>query len=84
MEFEYSEVSKRVQADLKAFVAEEIAPRNADWHRIAEGEGVFPPPFIEELKAKAKARVVWNLFPPGLEPHQPCTRLSHLDYAPCA
>jgi len=84
VEFDYSETSKRVQADLKAFIAEEIAPRDAEWHRIAEGQGIFPPPFIEELKAKAKARGLWNLFLPGLGPDQPGTRLSNLDYAPCA
>ncbi len=84
MEFDYSETSRRVQAELKAFIAEEIAPRDAEWHRIAEGQGIFPPPFIEELKAKAKARGLWNLFLPGLGSHQPGTRLSNLDYAPCA
>jgi acyl-CoA dehydrogenase len=84
MDFEFSESSLRIQADLKAFIAEEIAPMDAEWHRIAEGEGVFPPPFIEGLKEKAKARGLWNLFLPGLEPHQPGTRLSNLEYAPCA
>jgi acyl-CoA dehydrogenase len=84
LDFEYSETSKRVQSELARFIAEEIAPRDAEWHRIAEHEGRFPPPFIKELKAKAKGRGLWNLFLPGLEPHQPGTRLSNLDYAPCA
>jgi acyl-CoA dehydrogenase len=84
VDFEYSEKSRQVQAELKSFMAEHVAPRNAEWHRVVEQEGVFPPPFIEELKAKARAAGLWNLFLPGLREDEPGTRLSNLDYAPCA
>ncbi|HLJ18602.1 MAG TPA: acyl-CoA dehydrogenase family protein [Stellaceae bacterium] len=84
MEFEYSEKSKRMQAELKAFIAEHVAPRDADYTRIVEHEHVFPPPFMEELKAKARAKGLWNLFLPGLKPDEPGTQMSNLDYAPCA
>jgi acyl-CoA dehydrogenase len=84
MDFEFSERSQRVQAVLKAFMAAEIAPRDAEYTRLVEDEGVFPPPFIEDLKAKARAQGLWNLFLPGLGPEEPGTRLSNLDYAPCA
>ncbi len=84
MDFEFSEKSKRIQAQLKAFIAEHVAPREADYTRIVGQEGVFPPPFLDDLKAKARAQGLWNLFLPGLEPDEPGTRMSNLDYAPCA
>ncbi len=47
-------------------------------------DGVYPPPFVAELKALAKAEGLWNLFLPGLDPSEPGTPLSNLDYAPLA
>jgi acyl-CoA dehydrogenase len=84
MDFEFSEKSQRIQAALKAFIAAHIAPRDAEYTRLVEHEGVFPPPFLEELKAKAQAGGLWNLFLPGLKPDEPGTALANLDYAPCA
>ena len=84
MDFDYSDKSKRVQAQLKAFIAAQIEPRQADYKRLVEEQRVFPPPFIEDLKAKARAEGLWNLFLPGLKPNEPGTPMSNLDYAPCA
>jgi acyl-CoA dehydrogenase len=84
MDFEFSEKSQRVQARLKDFIAQYIASRQAEYKRLVVEQGVFPPPFIEELKSKARAAGLWNLFLPGLKPDEPGTRLSNLDYAPCA
>ena len=83
MDFEYSERSKEMQGKLRVFMAEHILPRDAEWHRSIH-DGVFPPPFMEDLKAKARAQGLWNMFLPHLKPHEPGTRLSNLDYAPCA
>ena len=83
MDFEFSDTSKRIQAQLKAFIAEHIAPRDSEYRRLV-AQGVFPPPFIEDLKAKARAAGLWNLFLPGLKSDEPGTRMSNLDYAPCA
>ena len=83
MDFEFSDVSKRIQGRLKAFIADRVAPRDAEYRHLIE-QGVFPPPFIEELKAAARAQGLWNLFLPGLKPGEPGTPLSNLDYAPCA
>lgn len=83
MNFEHSELSQRIQGDLKAFMAAHVQPRDADYARY-EHEGVFPPPFLEDLKAKARAAGLWNLFLPALKPDEPGTRMSNLDYAPCA
>ncbi len=84
MDFEFSEKSKRMQAEVKAFIAEHVVPREADYTRIVEHEHVFPPPFLDDLKAKARAKGLWNLFLPGLKPDEPGTQMSNLDYAPCA
>jgi acyl-CoA dehydrogenase len=84
MDFEFSEKSLRIQARLKAFMAAHIVPREADYSRIVEQEHVFPPPFMEELKALARAEGLWNLFLAGLKPDEPGTQMSNLDYAPCA
>jgi acyl-CoA dehydrogenase len=84
MDFEFSEKSQRMQAAVKAFIAEHVAPHDEDYTRIVEHEHVFPPPFLEDLKAKARAQGLWNLFLPGLEPDEPGTQMSNLDYAPCA
>ena len=83
MDFEFSDKSKRIQVQLKAFIAEHVAPRDSEYRRLVS-QGVFPPPFIEELKATARASGLWNLFLPGLKPDEPGTQLSNLDYAPCA
>lgn len=83
MDFEFSDKSKRIQGQLKVFIAEHVAPRDAEYQRLIE-TGVFPPPFIEELKAKAHAQGLWNLFLPGLKSDEPGTQMSNLDYAPCA
>jgi acyl-CoA dehydrogenase len=84
MDFDFSEKSQRIQAALKAFIAAHIAPRDAEYTRLVEHDRVFPPPFLEELKAKARAEGLWNLFLPGLKPDEPGTALANLDYAPCA
>jgi acyl-CoA dehydrogenase len=84
MDFEFSEKSKRMQAEVKAFIAEHVAPREADYTRVVEHDHDFPPPFLDDLKAKARAKGLWNLFLPGLKPDEPGTQMSNLDYAPCA
>ena len=83
MDFEFSDKSKSIQTQLKAFIAAHVAPRDAEYRRLV-AQGVFPPPFIEDMKAKARATGLWNLFLPGLKPDEPGTQMSNLDYAPCA
>jgi acyl-CoA dehydrogenase len=47
-------------------------------------QGIYPPPFLEDLKSLAREEGLWNLFLPGLRDGEPGTRLSNLDYAPLA
>ncbi len=60
-----------------------LLPYNAAWHQCVN-EGVYPPPFIDDLKALAKEEGLWNMFLPDLKANEPGTGLSHLDYAPLA
>jgi len=83
MDFAFSEKSQRMQAAVKQFMDEHVAPREAEFAAL-EDKGVFPPPFMEELKATAGAQGLWNLFLPGLKSNEPGTQMSNLDYAPCA
>jgi acyl-CoA dehydrogenase len=83
MDFEFSAKSQRIQGLLRAFIAEHLLPREEERKRLEE-DGVFPLPFLEDLKATARAQGLWNLFLPGLKPDEPGTQMSNLDYAPCA
>src|SRR5579863_6168610 len=84
MEFEFSEKSLHMQQAVRNFIEQHVAPLDGEYTRIVEHEHVFPPPFLDDLKAKARAKLLWNLFLPGLKPEEPGTQMSNLDYAPCA
>jgi acyl-CoA dehydrogenase len=68
---------------MEAFLERYVLPYNAAWHQSVS-EGVYPPPFLQDLKALARAEGLWNLFLPQLRDDQPGTRLSNLEYAPLA
>jgi acyl-CoA dehydrogenase len=85
--FEFSEKSKQLQTQLLAFMDEHIYPNeHAYAEQLASMENRFAPmPLMDELKAKAKAAGLWNLFVP--EDHaEYCDHggLSFFDYAPLA
>lgn len=83
MDFAFSETALEWQRRLRDFMDAHIVPRQAEWAReVAAGR--YPPSFLADLKALAKSEGLWNLFLPGLRPHEPGTRLSNLDYAPLA
>ena len=82
MNFEPSPTAQAWQQQLQAFLDRYVLPHNGAWHRCA-GQGVHPP-FLEDLKALAKAEGLWNLCLPGLADDEPGTRLDNLDYAPLA
>ena len=51
---------------------------------MAQGVWFTPPPFLQNLKALAHDEGLWSLFLPSLQPSEPGTRLSNVDYAPIA
>jgi len=83
MDFDYSPQVQARRQRLEEFIDRYVLPYNGAWHRSV-AQGVFPPPFMEDLKALAKAEGLWNLFLPGLQGDEPGERLSNLEYAPLA
>lgn len=83
MDFNHSPRALALRRQLEAFMQQYLLPYNAAWHRSVQ-EGIYPPPFLEDLKALAREEGLWNLFLPGLQADEPGTRLGHLDYAPLA
>ena len=83
MDFAHSPRAQDLRQRLDAFLQRYVLPYNAAWHRSVQ-EGVYPPPFLEDLKMLAREEGLWNLFLPTLRDDQPGTRLSNLDYSPLA
>ena len=85
MDFDYSPKVKDLQAKLLAFMDEHIYPNEArfiaevDANRKA-GNQWQATKVVDELKPKAKALGLWNLFLPASE--RAPEGLSNLDYAP--
>jgi acyl-CoA dehydrogenase len=76
MDFAFDARTEEYRKKLHAFMDEYVYPAEADYH--ADGWG--PPPVLEQLKAEAKARGLWNLFLPG----EHGAGLTNLQYAPLA
>jgi acyl-CoA dehydrogenase len=83
MDFDYSARTLELCGRLGAFMREEVAPRDAEWRALAQ-KGTFPLAVIEDLKPRARAHGLWNLFLPSLRKDQPGIRLTNLEYAPLA
>ena len=82
MDFEYSAKTKELQKKLLAFMDEHIYPNEPKYYaHIRSDKRWEPVPIIEELKPKAKAAGLWNLFL-SKSPRAPGGGLSNLDYAP--
>jgi acyl-CoA dehydrogenase len=79
MDFEFPENVKKLQKKLTAFMDEHIYPNEPLYHRQTEENRWRPVPIIEELKPKARAAGLWNLFLPKTE-NGP--GLTTLEYAP--
>jgi acyl-CoA dehydrogenase len=83
MDFAHSPQAQDLRQRMDAFLQRYVLPYNAAWHRSVQ-DGVYPPPFLDDLKALAREEGLWNLFLPGLHADEPGTRLGNLDYAPLA
>jgi acyl-CoA dehydrogenase len=83
MDFAYSDTVRELQECTRNFMQRHVLPVNNDYLRIAES-GRYPLALVDDLKARAKAERLWNLFLPGLRPDEPGTRLSNVEYAPLA
>ena len=80
MVFEFPAKVKDLQKRLAAFMDEHIYPNESRFHQHCQGPDRWKPvPVIEELKPKARAAGLWNLFLPASE-HG--AGLTNLEYAP--
>ncbi|MAL78651.1 MAG: acyl-CoA dehydrogenase [Sneathiella sp.] len=80
MIFEYSDKVKELQERLQAFMDEHVYPNEQVYYdQIAEGDRWQPTAILDELKAKAKAAGLWNLFLPESDLG---AGLTNLEYAP--
>jgi acyl-CoA dehydrogenase len=80
MYFEFSDKVKELQKRVSAFMDEHIYPNEkAFYAQINEGDRWQPTAVVEELKKKAKAQGLWNLFLPESEYG---AGLTNLEYAP--
>jgi acyl-CoA dehydrogenase len=80
MRFEHSEKVVALQQRLAAFMDEHVYANEATFHRqIADGDRWQPAAIVEELKPKARAAGLWNLFLPESEYG---AGLSNVEYAP--
>ena len=81
MDFDYSDKVKGLQARVSAFMEAHVYPNEAALNaQVAEGPTRWKPlPLLEELKAKARAEGLWNLFLPESELG---AGLTNTEYAP--
>jgi acyl-CoA dehydrogenase len=80
MDFEFSDKVRDLQTRLQAFMEEHVYPNEAVFQQqIEQGARWELPPVMEELKAKARAAGLWNLFLPESDYG---AGLKNLEYAP--
>jgi acyl-CoA dehydrogenase len=79
MDFEFSRKVNDLQGRLQAFMEEHVYPNEQRFHDEIERNRWSPTRIVEELKPKARAAGLWNLFLPNDE-HG--AGLTNLEYAP--
>ncbi|MDP7723237.1 acyl-CoA dehydrogenase family protein [Mycobacterium sp. TY814] len=81
--FDISERAQQYQSDLLEFMDSHVYPAEAvyDEQMREAGDPHFHPPILEDLKAEARKRGLWNLFHPHPEWGP---GLTNLEYAPLA
>lgn len=81
--FDVSERAAKYRSDLLEFMDSAVYPAESVYEtQMAEaGDPHFQPPILEELKAQARERGLWNLFHPHAEWGP---GLTNLEYAPLA
>ncbi len=83
MPYQFSDRGLAVREQVQAFMHEQVVPNEDRYYAELAEVGIEGyPPVLDELKAEARARGLWNLFLPHLSAEHPGTPLSNLDYAP--
>src|ERR1700683_2217570 len=86
MDFAYDERTEELREGLLSFMDTHVYPAEKVFSKqvaeaAAAGRPWERPPIIDELKAAARRRGLWNLF---LTPHPQGAGLTNLQYAPLA
>ena len=86
MDFAYDERTEELRERLLSFMDTHVYPAEKVFSEqvaeaVAAGRGWERPPIIDELKAEARSRGLWNLF---LTHHPQGAGLTNLQYAPLA
>jgi len=79
MHFDFSEKTKDLERRVRAFMDENVYPNEKRFYEEIERDRWKPTRIIEELKPKAQAAGLWNLFLPNDENG---AGLTNLEYAP--
>ncbi|WP_414472398.1 acyl-CoA dehydrogenase family protein [Microvirga sp. M2] len=79
MDFTYNAKTTELLERLGAFMDAHVYPNERRYHEEVEADRWGHPPVLEELKAKAKAAGLWNLFLPD---SRHGAGLSNVEYAP--
>lgn len=80
MDFNYSKRCEEYRAKLLAFMDEHVYPSEKTYHdELEAGDRWETPPVMEDLKEKARAQGLWNLFLPEADYG---ASLTNLEYAP--
>ncbi len=79
MDFEFSDKVRDLERRLTEFMEREIYPHENCYSEEVEQDRWRPTRIVEELKAKARAAGLWNLFLPD---HEFGGGLTNLEYAP--
>jgi acyl-CoA dehydrogenase len=83
MPSEFTPEGLALQEQVRSFMDEHIYPNEKEYYRqYHKGGDHSYPPILDDLKAEARRRGLWNLFLPHLREGDPGTKLSNLDYAP--
>jgi acyl-CoA dehydrogenase len=84
MDFAFDETTTELRERLLAFMEELVYPSEPVFReQVERAENRWDtPPIIEELKAQARSRGLWNLFLPATHEHG--AGLTNLQYAPLA
>jgi acyl-CoA dehydrogenase len=79
LNFEFSPKVQELQKKVAAFMQEHVYPREHEWEEhVRSAKRWEPVPLIDELKPKARAAGLWNLW----RPKSHGGTLSNLEYAP--
>lgn len=83
MDFEHSPKVLGLCRQVEQFMDEHVYPAEATYYEQVHADNWVTPPVMQELKEKARARGLWNLFLP-VEHGAWSPGLTNLEYAPVA